>query len=257
MSERGSSSAILLIAWLVLIGFLGYCFDLALAYVYREQLQTALEAAVTAGAMQAEYRLTVRLERRLWRAEANCITIPVPNGESVRYEPFCETPSWVTLDHAPAYASGWEETVWWLHQWAPQGQAPQPLWEAFPDDCGRRPSGEPQAAGEVAVVCVAAVVAACGIYERAPGAAEAAAWRAYAWNRARWGGVLLDRPGRPAILAEGDRFAVGMTAEAEMETRFLRLFGFERLRIAPRSLDGDLFTARLVRGAEVPPGCPH
>lgn len=266
MNQRGSSSAMLLVSWLALTGFLGFCFDMALVHVYGEQLRTALEAAATAGAMQSRYYLTIRLTRERYRSvlEEDCYPVygpdgnPVLDGNGRQVEACDHWYEWRINSGPDEHVSDWEEKVWWSHAWAPHGQMPQQLYEAFPGQCSRQPVGLPSGSGIVKDVCKQADVVAgsCALREFPHGTAAAKAWAAYHENSARWAGAMEDLPQYPVILEEGSGFVLGIRATAQVRTRFVRMLGFETLPVEPRALDGSPFIrARPIRNT-VPPTCP-
>lgn len=237
-NQKGASSILMLAVWGAIMAFLAVSFDFVLAYVYQHQMRTAVEAAVTAGTRQAEYRMKVLLKRKQyeWVEKQEC-------GDQG-----CRTvqAGWRVTQADIVLGPDWEERVW-----APYRYRRQPLWQAYPEYCDRKLK-KPGA-----VICQKAevVVGSCTAAERTPGAATRAAWEAYRANTGRWESQLeqvrVTEP--PTVHADGTSFSVTMGVEAEMPTTFLRLFGVDSFPIRVRSTDltGNV-GAELVRLGENP-----
>jgi hypothetical protein len=259
--QQGSvSSGLLLVSWLALMGFLGLGFDYALAMVYREQLRTAVEAAVTAGAMKARYYLTVQLHRERWRAVRDCEEVTDEEGETFIV---CDPPRW-EKEEAGSVRVGprFEDEIWWPHQkWPGRDSPPQPLWGVFPQEC--HPPRPPAAEGDWRWHCLYAAVQPgdCLVMEWEPNAAVDAARTAYRMNQVRWQGAMADTPGDPVVTGRWmqpvEKFEVTMTARATLRTRFMRYLGFVELPIVADTASGEPIKARLVRKGAIPPNCPR
>jgi len=236
--QRGGSSVLMLAVWGAIMAFLAISFDYVLAHIYQHQMRTAVEAAVAAGARQAEYRMKVLLKRRQyeWVEKQEC------GDDGCRLV----QAGWRVTQSDTIVGPDWEERIW-----APYRYRRQPLWKAYPEHCDRKLKKP------VTVICQKAEVVAgsCIAAERTPGAAVRAAWEAYRANTGRWEHrleqVRVTEP--PTVRADGTSFSVTMGVEAEMPTMFLRLFGIDHFPIRIRSADlDDSVGAEVVRLGENP-----
>jgi hypothetical protein len=241
LNQRGSSSIMLLMIWGALVGFLGIAFDLALTYVYRQQIRTAMEAAVTAGAHQGEYYMSVRLIRQKFQWLWTCNDVTQPDGTKVcvPYK-YLDTP----VD-ANEVVTGPEKTVW-----APWRYQKQPLYVAYPQYCQQQ-----QEDGTYYFCYKAEVIKdSCRVVERRPGLAVEADWQAFNDNKQRWASQLQNvQIDPPQLTANGLHFEVTMAVQAEMPTMFLRMIGFPTLPIRVQAADlGTSHGAKIVRLGDDP-----
>ncbi len=231
--ERGSTSLMALLAVATIaIGFLAFSVDLAMWYVYRQQVRTALDAAVTAGAMQGRYELTVAAVGKQQSKRNVCVG---PGGSCSQQAQVWQYGPTTTVP----LATGLEKSVW-----APYKYGAQKLWETFPGQCVS-PSQE-------GFFCQELTVVSCRVTD--PGTAVQAAREAYEANQSRWAGrlVKVQEVGPTVVAGQANRldFRVEMSVSAEMPTRFMKMFGFSTVpfRVATES-------GRLHRLSAPPPGC--
>lgn len=79
-SQRGSSSAVFVLLWAVIVICLAMATDLGRIYVVREQLRTAQDAAALAGALQVRYMVEFRFTREV-RVVTPCDLTKLKEGE--------------------------------------------------------------------------------------------------------------------------------------------------------------------------------
>lgn len=252
-SERGSSTALLLVTFMVMIGFLGYAVDLALAEVYREQLRTAAEAAATAGALDADLYMTVQLSRShsvVDSAEAcepgRVVTVPPTPCPRVNY--------WKDNGTDTVDLSGWEKDVWTPHTWRKQ-----PLSQVFPAYCnGATPDARWLAEGSTWVSCTQKEIKACQIRPSPTARWDRAAQATFDRNSTRWAGRMTAGITDLRLENPGTSFRVYVTVEGSMPTIFLRSFGIPAHPIVVRGADGTGAVMGEWRRAGTPPqGCPN
>lgn len=89
-SQRGSSSAVFVLLWGLIVICLAMATDLGRIYVVREQLRTAQDAAALAGALQVRYMVEFRFTRKV-RVVIPCDLTKLPEGS-----PCVDTVRWVS-----------------------------------------------------------------------------------------------------------------------------------------------------------------
>ncbi|HWI61508.1 MAG TPA: Tad domain-containing protein [Symbiobacteriaceae bacterium] len=243
-SQRGSSMMMLLMIWAILVGFLGVAFDLAMSYVYRQQVRTAMEAAVTAGAIQGEYEMQVRLYRRHYQWIHGCTPYKNPDGTSG-----CAPWKQLTVTGTDAVDTypGRESVVWAPYRYR---KTPTALSNLHPGLCDAVKDDDSYKYCERAEV----VKSSCRVVETSSGAAVAAAQEAFRANKQRWEGKLQNvKGGQPRLAADKLKFEVTMDITAEMPTMFLRMIGIPTIpiRVQGAELSGS-HGAEIVRLGDDP-----
>jgi|GEM_PF-2415310 len=118
--QRGSTTVTLVIAWTVIMLCIALGADVGRAYIIREQLRTAEDAASLAGAQQLQYRVEMRFTREVKITQWICdedgnlpgeIDDPAaPEPEPVDETEKCTVEEWVSA--SPLSVTGPEGEVW-------------------------------------------------------------------------------------------------------------------------------------------------